>query len=55
MNPILREYLIYAVAVFIGWLAYLGLENGLGLDFSIAFFGALFIIHGAVLVGRRYF
>ncbi|CAN1486047.1 hypothetical protein MCEMSEM23_00047 [Rhabdaerophilaceae bacterium] len=53
MTPIIREYLLYAVAVLIGFGVYLGLERLAGLDFAFALFGGFVTIHGTIVLGRR--
>lgn len=53
MSPIVREYLIYAIAVALGFGAFLLLQDVVKLDFSIALLLGFVVIHGCVLLGRR--
>lgn len=50
-----RDYLIYAVAVLAGFLVYLTLDRGFGVNFAIAMLAGFVTIHGAIVLGRRYF
>ncbi|MCA0400022.1 MAG: hypothetical protein LCH38_04305 [Proteobacteria bacterium] len=50
-----REYMIYAVAIAIGFLIYLVLDHGLGVGFAVAMLAGFVAIHGMILVGRRFF
>lgn len=54
MTPTQREYLIYGIAVIVGFLVYLGLERGLGLDFAIAFLCGFVAIHASIVAGRYF-
>jgi uncharacterized membrane protein YjjP (DUF1212 family) len=55
MSPIGRDYLIYGIAVLIGFAVYLVLDRAFGLDFAIALIAGFVAIHGAILMGRRLF
>jgi hypothetical protein len=54
MSPIAREYMMYALAVLAGFVVYLGLDRGLGIDFAFALLGGFVTIHGAIVLGRRF-
>lgn len=55
MSPVAREYLVYAIAVACGFAVYLVIERVLGIDFFFALLGGFVTIHGAILLGRRFF
>ena len=50
-----RDYLIYGVAVAAGFMAYLLLDRGLGVDFGFAMIGGFVVIHAGIVLGRRFF
>ena len=49
-----RDYLIYGLAVAAGFIVYLVLDRGLGIDFAFALIAGFVTIHGAIILGRRY-
>lgn len=55
MSPIKRDYLIYGIGTLIGFLVYLVLDRGFGVDFSIAMLVGFVAVHGSVILGRRIF
>ena len=54
MQPMMREYLIYAIAVTAGFAAYMVLDHVFKIDFSIALLLGFVVIHGCILLGRRF-
>jgi hypothetical protein len=55
MNPIVRDYLIYATAVLVGFGCYLALDRFFGIDFAFAILGGFVGIHLTLLAIRRLF
>jgi predicted Zn-dependent protease len=49
-----REYLIYAVAVAIGFAVFLVLDRAFNIGFGFAMLGGFVAIHGSIIVGRRF-
>jgi hypothetical protein len=49
-----REYLVYAIAVAIGFAVYLLLERVARLDFAFAMIGGFVSIHAAMMIGRHF-
>lgn len=49
-----REYLIYTIAVLTGFVVYLVLDRGLGIDFAISLLAGFGVIHLAIVLGRRF-
>lgn len=55
MNPIIREYLTYTVAVLCGFAVYFFIANILMVDFGIAIFAGFAGVHLALVLMRRFF
>lgn len=55
MSPIARDYLIYGVAVLVGFAVYLLLDRVLKVDFTLSLLAGFVSIHGATIAGRRLF